>query len=306
MDVSLQDLRYLRVIAEHQSLSAAGATLGVSQPALSKCLKRLERAYGAPVVGWTDGRAHLTEVGEVIYRKAQEIIFDVEDIGRQVQLARDGVNAAVNIGLGAYALEAGGKQAVARYISERPRVRIQITVAAWDHLVPLLRRDHLDFYVADVGDAVLPEGVVVEDVTVPPLSWVCRVGHPLLSRATVDAQALTEYPMVGPTPPARFRKWLMDLKRLGAGSNQVSPDEPLSVVCDNGSLIRHLGTFSNCIGLCARRFIEKEIAEGSVAILETTVEPPPNRIAIVWRASPPMSAAAARLIEIFQDEFSRA
>ncbi len=305
MDVSLQDLRYLCAIAEHESLSAAGESLGVSQPALSKCLKRLERTYGAPLVDWSDGRSRLTEIGEVIMRRAEKIIHDVEEIPRQVTLISEGINACVRIGLGPYVAEMAGRTAVARYMRERPRARIDITIAAYDQFVPLLRREHLDFYIADIADAVFRDDVHIEEMTVPHLRWVCRPGHPLLSRSPIDARALTEYPIVSTTPPLHFRKWLMDIKRLGAGPNQIVPEEPLSVMCDNGSILRELATHTDCIGYTGERFIRDAVNAGAIALIDTDVAPPKNRIAIVRRTTPPMSAGAARLIELFREEFAR-
>lgn len=305
MDVSLQDLRYLCAIAEHESLSAAAESLNVSQPALSKCLKRLGRAYGAPLVDWADGRARLTEIGEVVLRRAEKVIHDVDEIPRQVSLTATGVNASVRIGLGPYVVEVAGKQAVARYMRERPRARVEITIAAYDAFVPLLRREHLDFYVADVADAVFRDDVQVEEISVPPLRWICRVGHPLLSRTPVDAHVLTQYPIASNTPPVRYRKWLMDLKRTGAGPNQAAPDDPLSVVADSGSLLRELGQNTDCIGYTSEHAARVEVAAGRLAFIETNIVFPKNRIAIVRRTSPPMSAAAARLIEIFREEFAK-
>lgn len=305
MDVSLQDLRYLCAIADHESLSAAGESLGVSQPALSKCLKRLERAYGAPLVDWADGRTRMTEIGEVVLRHAEKVVRDVDEIPRQVTLISEGINACVRIGLGPLPAELAGRTALARYARERPRARLEVTIAAYDEFVPLLRREHLDFYIADIADAVFRDDVHLEDIPMQPARWVCRVGHPIFSRGTVDARVLTEYPIASTTPPVRFRKWLMDLKRTGAGPDQIAPDEPLSIVCDNGGILREIGMQSDCIGYTPENLARAEAAAGRLALIETELQPPTSRIAIVRRSSPPVSTAATRLIEIFREEFAK-
>jgi len=217
----------------------------------------------------------------------------------------NGVNATIRIGLGPYVVEVAGRRAIARYMKERPRARVEIMVAAYDAFVPLLRREHLDFYIADVADAVFRDDVHLEDIAVPPLRWACRVGHPLLAQMPADAKALTQYPIASTTPPVRFRKWLMDLKRIGTGAGQAAPDDPLSVMCDNGTILRELGMTTDCIGYASEPLIFEEVAAGRLALLETTVDPPRNRIAIVRRTAPELSAPAARLIEIFREEFAR-
>jgi len=305
MNVSLQDLHYLSVIADHESLSAAAESLGVSQPALSKCLKRLERTYGAPLVDWVDGRARMSEIGEVVLRRAQKVIHDVEEIPRQVRLIAEGVNACVRIGLGPLPAELAGRTALARYARERPRARLEVTIAAYDEFVPLLRREHLDFYIADIADAVFRDEVQIEDIPMAPARWVCRVGHPILSRGKIDARVLTEYPFASTTPPVRFRKWLLDLKRTGAGPDQIAPHEPLSIMCDSGAILREIAMQSDCIGYTPENLAQAEAAAGRLALIETECQPPTSRIAIVRRTTPPVSAAAARLIEMFREEFAR-
>jgi DNA-binding transcriptional LysR family regulator len=59
--MELRDIEYFAVIAEHGSLARAAEGLGLSQPALSKCLRWLENAVEAKLVKRTSKGVELTE-----------------------------------------------------------------------------------------------------------------------------------------------------------------------------------------------------------------------------------------------------
>jgi DNA-binding transcriptional LysR family regulator len=61
-------LRMVQAVAEHGTLTAAAAALGVSQPAVSQHLRRLERRLGTAVLDRSGRSVRLTEAGRVLAR----------------------------------------------------------------------------------------------------------------------------------------------------------------------------------------------------------------------------------------------
>lgn len=59
----LLDLRVVRAVADHGSITAAAAHLGYSQPALTQRLRRVERQLGQPLVLRSGRGVQLTEAG---------------------------------------------------------------------------------------------------------------------------------------------------------------------------------------------------------------------------------------------------
>lgn len=303
MPVSFQDLRYFRAIADHRSLHAAGAAVGVSQPALSKCLKRLEGTYGGALVEWNGGRTELTEVGRLLLRKADEILYQVDEIGREIRGLSSGSASEVRFGAGPFAAAAACKQAVARFVSQHGTARVVLKIAPWDQLLSMLTREHLDFYVADTGDAVLNTGLDVTEISVGRLCWFSRAGHPLCGIKKAGPRELTAYPIAGPCLPARYRKWFMDVKRLGAGPGQIDTGSALSIECDDWAILKHVVENSDCISLSTPQAIRSERAESKLVILNADAPAPEIRMAIVRPKPAAISAAANRLIDLIVDEF---
>lgn len=72
--MNTKQLSYIISIAEHQSLSAAAARLGVSQPALSKYLAELEQELGTELFLHHKKRMYLTSAGKIYVDAARRIL----------------------------------------------------------------------------------------------------------------------------------------------------------------------------------------------------------------------------------------
>lgn len=89
--MDLRQLRYFVGVAQLRSFSGAAAALGIAQPALSRHMQHLEEELGTRLVHRHARGVTLTEAGELLLQRAEQILADVErtkaDIGsRQVQL----------------------------------------------------------------------------------------------------------------------------------------------------------------------------------------------------------------------------
>ncbi len=82
--MTLLHLRYFCVVAKHESISKAAGELTVSQPALSKVIKSLEKELGCELFARNGRNIHLTPEGKVFY----------ENISRGLSIIDDAVNTA--------------------------------------------------------------------------------------------------------------------------------------------------------------------------------------------------------------------
>ncbi|MCC6676123.1 MAG: LysR family transcriptional regulator [Phycisphaerales bacterium] len=137
--MELTPLRYFRAIAEAGHMTRAARTLGVSQPALSAMLKKLEAEVGASLVHRTARGVELTEAGRVFLVHAQDTLRRA-----------DGAVRAVRQLIG---LEAGS-------------IRVGAGATATSYLLPpvvsALRAKHpgLRFYVRETGSSAVAAAVL--------------------------------------------------------------------------------------------------------------------------------------------------
>ena len=66
-EIDVQTLRVIKAIADGGSITAAAASLGYSQPAISQQIKRLEKRLGIAVIERVGRSVRLTDAGVVCW-----------------------------------------------------------------------------------------------------------------------------------------------------------------------------------------------------------------------------------------------
>ncbi|MDO5696469.1 MAG: LysR family transcriptional regulator [Dermatophilus congolensis] len=77
--IDVAGFRVMRAIADAGSFTAAAASLGYSQPAISQMVRRLEQRTGTALVERVGRTVRLTEAGEVLARHAVAVLSALED-----------------------------------------------------------------------------------------------------------------------------------------------------------------------------------------------------------------------------------
>ncbi|PKV82767.1 LysR family transcriptional regulator [Streptomyces sp. TLI_146] len=83
-DVSLTALRVLRAVAEQGTFTAAAASLGYTQSAVSRQIAAIERAAGAELLERRRDGARLTPAGRVVMRRATVVLDEIAATAREL------------------------------------------------------------------------------------------------------------------------------------------------------------------------------------------------------------------------------
>src|SRR5690242_6542273 len=79
MSLSWQQLEWFTTIADLQHMSRAAAELGVSQPALSRALSKLEAELGVPLFDRIGRSIKLTHYGRLFQGRVTRALREIED-----------------------------------------------------------------------------------------------------------------------------------------------------------------------------------------------------------------------------------
>ena len=79
-EITLRRLRIFWAVAHSSSLTRAAKLLNVSQPTLSQQLTGFETAIGTPLFERRSNRMVLTETGEVLLRKAEQVLRSAQEL----------------------------------------------------------------------------------------------------------------------------------------------------------------------------------------------------------------------------------
>ncbi|MDA3625311.1 LysR family transcriptional regulator [Saccharopolyspora oryzae] len=78
--MNLQQLHYLIAVVDHGTMTAAARALHVSQPALGRAVRALEREVGTPLLASNGRRLHPTQEGLAVVAHARAISGHITDI----------------------------------------------------------------------------------------------------------------------------------------------------------------------------------------------------------------------------------
>ncbi|MGO1052350.1 LysR family transcriptional regulator [Crossiella sp. CA198] len=80
MDVEIRHLRMIGAISEAGSLSGAATRLGLTQPALTRQLQRLERAFGGMLFHRDRNGTRPTALGELVVQRVRVLVPSVDEL----------------------------------------------------------------------------------------------------------------------------------------------------------------------------------------------------------------------------------
>lgn len=205
MDLHLRDLRYFETVAELGHLGKAADQLARSQPALTKCIQRLEEAVGSPLFERAGRGIRLTAVGKVLLARSKVLRGASEEALREVHDFAQGSAGSVVIGSGPIAADHLLPELCRAVLAELPAVKIDIIIAPSFELRDQLRQGTMDLLVglsAD-NDPGLISHPIVDDVVVV----AAHRGHPVFRRKKVDIAALLDYGWALPRSIIPSRQW---------------------------------------------------------------------------------------------------
>jgi LysR family hydrogen peroxide-inducible transcriptional activator len=170
-------------VAEARSFAEAARQLGISQPAVSQTIARLEELYGGDLFERQRGApVALTPIGRAILPTVRLLLFTVDrQVGRALATAQSMTGSlAIGFypGLGSNPLSAG----IAEFHRASPDVRLRLVEASPSELHRQLNERTLDI----IFTALLPEltggAVVQERLWEEPLVVGIRDDHPLAAK----------------------------------------------------------------------------------------------------------------------------
>jgi DNA-binding transcriptional LysR family regulator len=210
--MNLRQLEHVIALAEEGAFARAAQRVHLSQPALTRSIQSIEEELTAVLFDRTTREIHITPAGQIVVERARRVLFEVRSLVREVDLLRNEGVGSVDFGAGPYPAALIIPAALKTVACTHPNLRMNLTVDSYENLLNGLRKEVLDFFVAEVRGTSPSSELDVIALPRQHAGWFVRVGHPLAGRTDVGTQELHSYPIVSvPLPePIRegLRKWL--------------------------------------------------------------------------------------------------
>lgn len=124
--MDLQQLVYFRTVARTQHVSQAAEELGITQPALSRAIARLEREAGVTLFDHRGRSVRLNRFGQAFLRHVERALAALEEGRRELTDLADRDSGMITFGF-AHALGTGAvPDLIASFRARHPRARFQL------------------------------------------------------------------------------------------------------------------------------------------------------------------------------------
>lgn len=205
--MNFDDMRYLVCIAEHRHIGRAAEALGLTQPALTRAVARMEAIAGQALFTRHPKGVEPTPAGRSLLHRAQRINLEYEDAMREMAERKSGQLGLLRVGYTPSVNEEVLLSATQRLLNERPAVRLKVSVFLMQDLIDRLVAGELDLILGPVPEPLPPEitaTVHYRDRVV--LVVDCK--HPLLRVKKVRLQDVGAEPWLLPSAHIRVRRVL--------------------------------------------------------------------------------------------------
>ena len=292
--MELRDIEYFTVVAEHGHLGRAAEALGLSTPALSKSLRRLESAIKAKLVARTPKGVELTAEGSALLAHVRPLRLSLHDIAREIADLSEGRSGHLRLGSAPNAAEYLLPAAFGTLLREAPRATISLTVADDAELLPVLRSGQLDLTFTSL---VTPpyEGVIQEPLYEDEFVVYASAGHRLARTRRVEIADLAQERWAFPMLDGISHRWI----------SRVLEDNglpPPSVTLLGGPMqirLQAIGS-SDLLGVAPRRSVREVASRLQLTEIPLKGLTLKRQVGVGYRKGAYLAPVARRFIEILK------
>jgi DNA-binding transcriptional LysR family regulator len=285
--MQLKDMEVFMTAARTQNLRAAADLLGVTQPAVSKAIRRLETSLGARLFERTARGVALTRIGEVLVERGQSLQGLVAQIRTEIGDISAGQSALVRLGSVPLSFEAVVVPLLAQMTRGDAPVRFDLHLQLSSELLRQLQAGTLDLAIAAMPAERPPElnslvlGSVISHVVVAR-------SHPILRKPFTLADLAAQQWVLAP-PDVALHQWVAGVFR------EAGHPLPAPIVQSDSSpqTFRSLVRQTRLLTVMTEALPRAEIGEGLVPL----GPPAPRRqvqLALFWRRNAFFSSAMLR------------
>jgi DNA-binding transcriptional LysR family regulator len=254
--MNLDDISYFLAITEAGLLHRAAEYIGVSQPALTKSVHRLEHQLGVRLFDRSRRGMRLTADGESFLRHATSLRASYSDMLSHMASTHTKQCAKIRV-CATPASELLVSQAYLMLLKRRPMTHAELVIKPEDKLLDDVARGDIDIAVAPADTSSLSDDLEFHALFDERIWIVCNGEHPLAQADnSLCARDLSEHPWVLPpetTCTTRgIRRYFQDNglnpPLVQVVSDHISPNTVFSLISK-----------TNLLGLCSTQL--KDVAD---------------------------------------------
>lgn len=287
--MKLTGLSQFVAVCASRNLTVAAGELGVSQPALTQAIAKLEKQLNVSLFDRTTRPMELTPYGQLVLDFALSLEQSTTALTENLAAMKAGSGGLLRIGSGPDWIHEILPVAISELQREHPGIRVNLTVALNDDLRSKLDRGEIDLFFASLTDENFGGAYKSRILLREYMHILARSDHPIhegepktLEELAGEAWVLTGYDTFGRQLVRRlFGQYDVELPPPSVETNSVR-----AMI----NILRHSQKLGFLSSAHAKAYPE-------IKVVETTVPMPIREGGVVWRADAPLLPVAENLVD---------
>jgi len=261
MIIDPRHLMQLTAIVNAGSYSEAAKRMGLTQPALSRNIRILEKTVGARVLERGRNGVTPTDIGLKLTTHGHTILSSLEQAKGLAEAVSSGGAGELRIGCLQMVVNTVLAEPLEEFVAARPGVRVKAEIGPSPLIQSRLRSGHLDLTIMRSTLAEVSSGIEIEELLGDELVVVCPKKHRLAKSKDVAKENLSD------------SRWLVYSTIVyGADADRILPSlgvkmENVAVETDSQELLFRLLEEGKYLSLLPRRFVQDTRLEDFVAMV---------------------------------------
>lgn len=193
--MEINDLKAFLAVAKSESFSLAGEQLHLTQPAVSKRVAALEEELNTRLFDRISRKITLTEAGRQLLPRAQQILYELEDIRRSISSLTGEVSGTLTMGTSHHIGLRRLPPALKHYSRQFPRVQLDIRFMDSETACGAVQQGELELAIVTLPTEPIPN-LSTRPIWHDPLLFVVSREHPLAAQDRVTLRDLARHPAV--------------------------------------------------------------------------------------------------------------
>jgi DNA-binding transcriptional LysR family regulator len=290
-------LRQLALVVRERSFSKAAEVMGISQPALSKSIRALERALGVRLLERGRFGASPTAFGLALIRHADAVDAELRSAVREIEDLRGARIGHTCVGCGPSEATRLLPIALNRLRERAPNIHVTVLYGLNEALVPMVKHGEVDFAISSIPARSSDQDIRHVRLHEDRAAVIARSGHRLVERrGLITAQHLLDQQWVLARQPELERRALDDLFiEAGLETPKVSLETTSAV------LMKTVVMQSDLLTFLPRELVFWEERTGLLSALKLAAMPWRRIVGLTLRARAGVSPAAQALIDVLRE-----
>ncbi|PHX45958.1 LysR family transcriptional regulator [Pseudomonas sp. NZIPFR-PS5] len=291
--LKFKHLVLIETLASTRNMHAAAQHMNLSQPAVSKMLREIERLLGFDVFERLPRNMPPTALGEHVVRYAQIALNDANKFVDQISSLREGGHGFLKVGAIFAATAVVLPEAIVQLKARWPLLSIEVVEQTSDHLMEMLDDKKLDLAVARYTNENQQQVYDFQALAPEPFCMVVNSRHPLIELPQTPLQALGNWPWIlyPLGTPIRAR-----MEQAFAKAGIPTPKNTIDTISMQTFLqVLQAGPM---IAMLPASMAQPHLDSGLLKVLNTPLKLAPQDYGILTRRGEPLLGAASEFAEI--------